>query len=715
MKDFKRVFKYIWPQWTRILTIFVSVIMISAFFMISYATISPLLTVMMGVEGIHGWADRKISQNRYDLNFYVPDAIDFTDPNSKVAYQLKITSISNDSAAYKAGLRRDDWISGINQHMPTEKAPVPITRLLQTLSTIEEGEELNIQYRRTIPNSTQVQIDQATLKAPSKPFYAQSAHGLLDLIPRQQTKQSRVNAVVFVLVIMIIVTMLRCFFRFLQDYTGAKIVQTTLAKLRMEMFAHSMDMQAGFFSQEGSSDTVSRMIRDTDTTGNGIRIMLGKAIREPFKALFLLGYAFYTAPQLTLIFLTCVPMTLVAVGRLGKRIKKATRKSLQNWSVMLAKLEEAISSIKIIKVYNRQNHEKKSFTKINLELLKQLLKIAKVNSSTSPIMESIAMIAASTGLIFGVHWVARGEMEAPDFFALLVILGATAESIRRVSDVWTKLQEANAASERVFEVVDQPKEPQVKEPIELETLKNEIKFNNVYFTYPGNESPTLNDIDLTIKAGSKVALVGPNGSGKTTLASLIPRFYDSDGGSITFDGIDIKQASLNSLRDQIGLVTQQTMTFTDTIANNIAYSIDDATMDQITDAAKRSFAHDFISKLPNGYDTKIGQDGAGLSGGQLQRIAIARAILKNPAILIFDEATSQVDADSEAKIHTAIEEFMQGRTSIIIAHRFSTILKADTIVVFDNGRIRSAGTHQELAKTCPLYNSLYETQLIQSE
>ncbi len=714
MKHLSRIFKYIWPQWQRISIVLISVVLISFFFMLSYATISPLLTVMMGSEGLHGWLDRKISQDRYDINFYVPDSTDFMDPDSKAAYQLKINNIEEESVLFEEGIRAQDWITGVNDYMPTDSNVVPIIKLLEELATIEKNEPLIIQYRRTIPNKTEVEIKQAELRAPEKPFFADFGQELLAAVPREQSKESKMNAVIFVLALMVVVTILRCFFRFLQDYTAAKIVQSTLAEVRMQMFGHSMDMQAGFFVKEGSSDTVSRMIRDSDAAGKGINVLLGKAIREPVKAIGLLIFAFYTAPQLTLIFITCVPFTLVAVGKLGKKIKRATRKSLQSWSLMLSRLEEAIGSVKIVKVYNRQEAEKKSFDQLNKGLLKQLLKIAKAGASTSPVMESLAMIAASTGLVFGVYWVSRGDMEPADFFTLLIILGATAESFRRVSDLWPRIQESNAAAERVFAMIDQPKEPESKTPVQLKRLENEIQFNNIYFTYPGNEHPTLKDINLTIKAGSKVALVGPNGSGKTTLASLLPRFYDPDSGIITIDGVDIKQASLYSLRDQISLVTQNTMTFSNTIAYNIAYSKEDATMDEIIDAAKQAFAHEFITQLPNGYETMLGQAGAGLSGGQLQRIAIARAMLKNPEILIFDEATSQIDAESEAKIHTAVERFMQDRTSIVIAHRFSTIMKADMIVVFDNGRVRSIGTHHELTKNCALYNSLYETQLIQA-
>jgi subfamily B ATP-binding cassette protein MsbA len=297
---------------------------------------------------------------------------------------------------------------------------------------------------------------------------------------------------------------------------------------------------------------------------------------------------------------------------------------------------------------------------------------------------------------------------------MLILLGAAAESARKTSDVWNKIQEANAAAERVYSVMDSPVEYEKPGAAELQPLKSNIEFRDIVFTYPGSHKPALNGVNLTIEAGHNIALVGPNGSGKTTLANLLPRFYDPDSGRVIIDGNDICDVTLASLRRQIGMVTQNVVTFNDTIAANIAYGKPEADREEIINAAKRSFAHEFIAPLPKGYDTIIGEESTGLSGGQMQRIIIARAILKNPAILIFDEATSQVDAESEAKIHKAIEEIMQERTSIIIAHRFSTVITADVIVVMDDGQIVAHGQHDELIRTCKLYQSLYETQLVQA-
>jgi ABC-type multidrug transport system fused ATPase/permease subunit len=715
MKAFWRVFEYIWPQWPRLIVILVSALLISILFSLSFMTIIPLLKLMMGEEGLHGWADRKVCQQRYGIKFYMPERLDFVDPNKPdIAYYLIVTSIESDGLAHAAGLRERDWIIGAGSLATAEEAgKVVSTSLLEELATAGSNEEIPIRYKR-FDQAGKSEQGNLILDSGQRPFYLDSVEGLLGLLPREQTPENKTRAISMIIILMAIFTVVRCTARFYQQYIAEKVVQTAIVDLRKDVFSHVLNMPVGFFENEHPSDTVSRLVRDTEQLASGAKAMFGKVLREPLKAMALIASAMIIDLKLTVIFLCSAPFVMVVIGQLGRKIKRATRKSLVSWSLMLGKLKESLTAIKVVKVYNQQDYENANFDNINKGLLKQLFRIAKIDAATSPIMEVLGMIAGGAALLFGAHWVARQEIDGSEFITLVAILGTAAEAIRKSSDIWNKVQQANAAAERIYAVIDLDRETESPDAYELEPLRDRIEFRDVVFTYPGSEVPALKHVNLTVEAGHNVALVGPNGSGKTTLANLIPRFYDPDSGSILIDGKDIRRAKLQSLRSQIGMVTQSVITFNDTIVANIAYGKPGATREEIIAAAKRSFAHEFIEPLPMGYETVIGEENTGLSGGQLQRIVIARAILKNPAILIFDEATSQVDADSEAKIHNAIEEIMLNRTCFIIAHRFSTVISADIIIVIDEGRIIAQGRHQELMNICPLYQSLYETQLVKA-
>jgi len=709
MKAFWRIFGYVWPQWPRVVVVVLSALILASLLSLSFMTVIPLLKVMMGDEGIHGWVERKVCSARYGVSFDSSGGLGETDaPNA-----LLVAALKTNDLAQKAGLAKLDVITGISGLIPEQEGQtVSRARLIETLATAPANSELTVQFLR--PSAGGAVRSEVTLNTGPKPFYVNHLEKLISVLPRENTQENKQKAVTYLIMLMGVVTVMRCAAKFTQEYTTQKVVQVAINRLRENTFAHALEMPVGFFADERPSDTVSRIIRDSDVMAKAIKVMLGKALREPLNAIFMVILAMWLNWQLTAIFLLGAPFVLGLVAVFGKKMKRATRKSLMAGSQMLAKLQEVMSSLRVVKVYNRHEYENENFKNINDRLLKQQLKISKVDAATMPVMEVFGMAAGSAALIFGAHWITSGKMEPEEFFGLLILLGAAAEAARKTSDVWNRIQEANAAAERVFAVMDSPVERESAGHIELPPVKKNIEFKDVVFTYPGASRPALKGINLVVPSGHNIALVGPNGSGKTTLANLIPRFYDPDSGRVLIDGNDIRDVTLVSLRDQIAMVTQNVVAFNDTIAANIAYGRQGATKEEIENAARRAYAHEFIAPLPRGYDTIIGEQGVGLSGGQLQRIVIARAILKNPAILIFDEATSQVDADSEAKIHKAIEEVMQDRTSFVIAHRFSTVITADVIVVMDKGRIVAQGQHEELTRTCPLYHSLYETQLVKA-
>ncbi len=735
MGSFSRMFKYILPQWPKIVIIVVSAIMIAALLSFSFMTAIPLLKVMMGKEGIHGWVDRKTCKWLYGAEFYVPETSDFaTGQGQDMAYSLIVTGVKVNGIAAQAGLHTGDSITGVGSLQVSDKSGrIPAAKLLEALATAKQP-QIPVQLKRInqqdISETKTITFDTLSSKAapdeqqkfslaqkvaePLKFALAQQAQKLLKLLPRDKNGENKTKAITLIVLLVGVLTVVRCIAKFYQSYLAEKVVQTGVNKLREDAFVHILNMPVGFFINERPSDTISRLAGDTAAMGKAVKIMLGKALREPLNVIFLLAFALWLNWQLALVFLCGAPPTMWLAAFLGKKMKRATKKSLVSSAQMLSKMQETMAGLKVIKVYNQQEYEHSAFEAINKRILKQLLKISKVDAATMPVMEVLGMVAISAALILGAHWVTQSKMDGSEFLVLLALLGAAAESARKTSDIWNNIQQANAAADRVFAIMDEPVEPQNTDAFELPTLKNRIDFRDVGFTYSGADRPALKNINLTVEAGHNIALVGPNGSGKTTLVNLLPRFYDPSAGQILMDGSDIREVSLTSLRNQIGMVTQNIVTFNDTIAANIAYGRPTASRDEIIDAAGRAYAHEFISALPDGYDTVIGEHGTGLSGGQLQRIVIARAILKNPPILIFDEATSQVDADSEAKIKKAIEEIMRNRTTFVIAHRFSTVITADVIVVMDNGRIIAKGTHEQLTQSCPLYRSLYENQLIKA-
>ena len=509
-------------------------------------------------------------------------------------------------------------------------------------------------------------------------------------------------------------TVLRDVLRFCQEYLVRSVVLRAIMDMRCENYNVALRLPATFFAREGTSDTTSRFIQDTGEVTRGMTTLFGKTLVEPAKAIASLTMALILSWKMTLLAMLIGPPAYFLIRQLGRTMKKATRRALEGWSSMLAVLEETLSGIRVVKAYTMEGVERRRFFQVNRRLLKQQKRIARTEAIVAPSIEAMGITAAMVAVGVAGHSVLNGQLDTEIFIGWMALLVAMFDPIRKLAKVSTTFQRADAAAIRIFQLQDQEQEKRIKNAPNLPVHADSIEFRNVSFRYPNTDEDTLRDINLNIAHDETIAVVGPNGSGKTTLVSLLPRLIDPTEGQILIDGCDVCAHSLKSLRKQISVVTQETILFNASIADNIAYGTRKPGMDAVLAAAKRAFIDEFISDLPDGYDTMVGQRGATLSGGQRQRITIARAILRDPAILIFDEAMSQIDSESEHKIHEAMEEFSAGRTTLLIAHRFATVLSADRIVVIDGGKISDIGPHAELLERCKLYKHLYDTQFVDS-
>ncbi len=546
----------------------------------------------------------------------------------------------------------------------------------------------------------------------------------------------RFQTLAWIIGLLLVVVAVKCFFEFGQDFLVGSVVNMTLFDLRNRFFRNVIHLDVDQFGDQGSSELTARFTNDMESLGAGVKMLMGKVVSEPLRALACLVGACFISWQLTLLFLILVPIAILFLTKVGRLMKRATRRLLERMSNIYKILQESFQGIRVVKAFTMEPAERRRFKAATRDYYRKSMMLVKIDALSDPIIELLGVAAVGGALLagsylvmnedthlFGISWLRISDqpLDAEALLSLYIFLGAIADPVRKLSSVFTRIQSGCAAADRIFAYID--KRPRVRSnsegrlvvrPGEKTTPAEAdapafIEFRDVCFSYDP-EQPVLNNIHLNVAAGETIALVGPNGCGKSTMLSLLPRFYDPNHGAIFLDGHDLRGVHMRSLRRQIGVVTQEVILFDDTIFNNIAYGKRNATQEEVEAAARQAFAHDFIMKMNNSYQTRVGELGRNISGGQKQRLALARAILRNPSILILDRCTAACDAESEALIHQALKEFKVGRTTFLITHRLNTLEIADRIVVLERGRIIAVGGHSELMRTCLLYQGMHDAQ-----
>jgi subfamily B ATP-binding cassette protein MsbA len=523
-------------------------------------------------------------------------------------------------------------------------------------------------------------------------------------------RQNRHRALQIIAGAIVVFTLLNGIARYVLEYFAAALGLNVSIRLNREMFDNLLNLSSRFYDRRTAGELVSRFTNDSFMVNSGLADVFTRALREPARMVFMLILAMWVDVYLTLIFMTVISPLVFIIMLIGKRVKTAVHRSLDRVASMASLLNEAVRGMAIIKIFRMEGYERRRMDRELNGLRRQRKRIARANAAVAPVTEIVIVFALGAFLLAAEQRVSKGLLQASDILMLLVALAGMLEPMRLLSKVPNLVQTSAASAARVFEFIDyQPDVAERAGARDMGALREAIRFEDVHFAYvPGQD--VLNGATFEVPRGKMVALVGFSGAGKSTLVKLLPRFYDVESGRITIDGVDIRDATFASLRGQIGMVTQETMLFSESIRTNIAAGAEAPAEDRVRTAARAAHADGFIEALPCGYDAVLAEAGGNLSGGQRQRVAIGRAIFKDAPILILDEATSSLDSESEKAILDALDHFVQGRTTLVIAHRLSTILKADKIVVLDGGRVVDEGTHAELIARDGLYRRLYRLQ-----
>ncbi len=698
LADFWRATTFLLPYRKMIVASVVSAFFVGLAMAGGLGTMLPVLRILVNGDTIPNWGNRSIVESRLKVTF----ASDSPD--------LRLVKVQKDGPAALARLRPGDAMA------PTGVGPEPADVLSYLSDPKTASAAIHISPEETlmlrgIPPITKWQnVSRSVLRRfPVHPVYA----------------------IACILGIIFFISLIGNAIRFVQEFYSDKAAILAINDVRRRLYDHVLHARINFFGESGTSDVTSRLVQDCQGLQDGFKTILGQSIQMPINALMAFITALIISWKLTLFIIFVAPVMIAIIQKFGKKMRRASRRAMQSSSSMLGQIEATLQGIRVVKGSNAERFERRRYGRIMNGLTDQQLHMSRLDAISSPVMELLTLLVVSI-VVCGATYMVRvsGEIGVENFFVVMACLATIAESLRRSGKIYSALQKSGAAAHRIFEILNLEAERPRKfighhdrPRINLPTIARDITFENVSFTYPRTNSPALTGVNLRVVKGESVAIVGRNGSGKTTLLALLSKLYDPAEGRIAIDGVDIKDVTLKSLRDQVSVVTQDSVIFPVTIAENIAYGhpmagrLKDDTPTirelraKIEAAAKQAFAHDFIMEKPAGYDTELSGLGGALSGGQKQRLNIARAILRGTPILILDEATSQVDAESEHLIQQAVESLMHDRTMFVIAHRLNTIKHADRIVVMDRGQVVAAGKHEDLLNTSEAYNNLYERQL----
>ncbi|GJM25464.1 MAG: hypothetical protein DHS20C16_18790 [Phycisphaerae bacterium] len=713
---FRRMLRLVWPHRRLVLIGLVASIVYGFLNSAGIVSVLPVLKVMLSDEGLHGWVDRSVAENRLGVELDVRRQIDGIDT---LKQQLMIVDLPSSSDLATNGVQTLDTIDSYKLLFEDVPGGPLVTRTAHSWTTVDPANFLktiaeadgytNVIVRTSSPSGVE-NPKTITVKLRTASRNWRIAGWATSFVPRANRQGGRVTALYWVLGFVVVVNLLSNVARFVAQYFIAAGVLRSVMDMRRLLYRKILRLPMSFFTRD-TSDLVSRFVQDAQEMQRGLMSIFGKMLREPIKAIFLFGWALFLDARMTITMLLISPVAIFLFWIVGRKIRKANNRLLQTYGSMIGALGTALGAIGVVKTYNAENQERKHLWTIDRKMFKQQLKIAKLEAFLRPALEMMGIVGIAAVFAWLGAQVLREDIKLEEFGTLVIVLGMLIDPLRKMADVYPRVMRSAAGAQRIFEVIDTPEEAELLEgALELQPIKERIEFKNVTFTYPETDTPALSEINLTINKGETVALVGANGSGKTTLTKLLVRFYDPEHGAVFVDGIDIRSAKLASLRRQMSMVTQDPVVFAMTIAENIAYGTRSADEDAIKDAARRAHAEEFINAKSDTYDELVGERGSTLSGGQRQRLCIARAMLRDAPILIFDEATSQIDSESERQIQDAVREYATGRTTILIAHRLSTIRFAQRIIVLDQGRLIDQGTHEELIKRCDIYATICATQ-----